>query len=279
MDGQIIADGLEFPEGPVWLDGAIWFTEILGGHVSRWTPDGGVERVADTGGGPNGATAAADGSLYVTQNGGMGSGRRTTPGIQRVTADGTVELVATEVDGIRLEGPNDLAFGPDGRLWFTDPRGDSDPAKNSRPGRLFALDVATGEGELIVELGPVFPNGIAFLADGTLVWTESFSRRVMALADVAADGSPQVLIELPELHFPDGCCADADGRLYVASTYAHCVSVVDGGAIVDRYHCGDGMVTNCCFGGETGTDLYVTDSRRGTLWRFPIGVEGLALHT
>ena len=34
----------------------------------------------------------------------------------------------------RLDGPNDLAFGPDGRLWFTDPRGDSDPAKNSRPG-------------------------------------------------------------------------------------------------------------------------------------------------
>ena len=47
MNGEIIADGLEFPEGPVWLDGTIWFTEILGGHVSRWTPGAGVERVDD----------------------------------------------------------------------------------------------------------------------------------------------------------------------------------------------------------------------------------------
>ena len=73
---------------------------------------------------------------------------------------------------------------------------------------------------------------------------------------------------------PTACASGADGRLYVASTYAHCVSVVDGGEIVDRLVCGDGMPTNCCFG---GTDLYVTESRRGTIWRFPLGVEGLPL--
>ena len=275
MHGEIIASDLRFPEGPVWLDGTLWFTEITGGHVSRWTPDGGVERVAETGGGPNGAAAAADGSLYVTQNGGMGSGARADAGIQRVTADGTVETVATEVAGVRLDGPNDLAFGDDGRLWFTDPRGDSDPSKNSQPGRIFALDLATGAGELIIELGPVFPNGIAFLEDGTLVWTESFSRRVMRLVD----GKPEVIIELPDRHYPDGMCVGANGRLYVASTYAHCVSVVEDGAIVEQYACGDGMVTNCCFGGPDGTDLYITDSRRGTLWRYALGVQGLPLRT
>lgn len=275
MNGEIIASGLEFPEGPVWLDGTIWFTEILGGHVSRWTPAGGVERVARTGGGPNGATAGADGSLYVTQNGGMGKGARTTPGIQRVTTDGSVDVVVTEVAGITLDGPNDLAFGPDGRLWFTDPRGESDPAKNSLPGRIFAFDVASGEGELVVELDPVFPNGIAFLADGSLVWSESFTRRIMRLVD----GSPEVVIELPTLHFPDGFCVGADGKLYVASTYAHCVSVVEDGEIIERYPCDDGMVTNCCFGGDSGTDLFITDSRNGTLWRYELGVGGLPLHT
>ncbi len=275
MDGEQIAEGLRFPEGPVWLDGAIWFTEITGGSVSRWTPEAGVERVADTGGGPNGATAAANGSLYITQNGGMGDGPRATPGIQRVWPDGSVEVVATEIAGIRLDGPNDLAFGDDGRLWFTDPRGDSDPNRNAEPGRIFALDPATGDGELVIELGPVFPNGIGFLADGTLVWTESFTRRVMRLVD----GTPEVIAELPERHWPDGFCVGADGRLYVASTYAHCVSVVDEGEIVDRLVCGDGMITNCCFGGPDGTHLYLTESRHGTLWRFALGVEGLALRT
>jgi len=238
--------------------------------VSRWTAAAGVERVAATGGGPNGATLGPDGALYVTQNGGMTPDTRTTAGIQRVDADGDVALVLTSVAGRALEGPNDLAFGPDGRLWFTDPRGPADPSRNDRSGRLFAVDLASGEGEVVLEVGPVFPNGIAFLPDGTLVWTESFSRRVMTLAD----GRPRLLIELPDRHAPDGLCIGDDGRLYVASTYAHCVSVLDGGEIVDRLVCGDGMVTNCCFG---GTDLYVTESRRGTLWRF--GLEDVRAST
>lgn len=248
----------------MWRDGELVFTQIEGGVLSRWSAAAGVEHVASTGGGPNGAALGPDGTLFVTQNGGMTAAARTTAGIQRVDADGEVSLALTSVAGLTLDGPNDLVFGPDGRLWFTDPRGAADPARNDRPGRLFAVDLATGEGELVLEVGPVFPNGIAFLPDGSLVWTESFSRRVMKLAG----GEPELVIELPDRHAPDGLCVGDDGRLWVASTYAHCVSVVDGGEVVDRLVCGDGMVTNCCFG---GTDLYVTESRRGTLWRFPLG--------
>ena len=45
--GESSPAGLEFPEGPVWVDGTLYFTEIVGGAVSRWTADGGVERIAD----------------------------------------------------------------------------------------------------------------------------------------------------------------------------------------------------------------------------------------
>lgn len=273
MDGEIIASGLEFPEGPVWLgDGSVALVEIEGGWVSRWTAEGGVERVVETGGGPNGAALAADGALFVTQNGGLSEAGRVTPGILRVDLSSrTAELAITAVAGLTLDGPNDVAFGADGRLYLTDPRGSFDPARNDAPGRLFAVDPASGDGELLAEVGPVFPNGIAFAADGTLLWTESFSRRVMALRD----GTPEVVIELPERHAPDGMCVGADGTLYVASTFAHCVSVIRDGEIVERLVCGDGMVTNCCFG---GTDLYATDSRRGNLYRFALGVDGLPLH-
>ena len=272
MHGDVIARGLEFPEGPVWMGRDLICTEIMAGAVSRWTPGREtVERVAQTGGGPNGATLGPDGRLYVTQNGGMTSEDRVPGGILRVDlTDGSWEYVATEVAGRRLDGPNDLAVGPDGRLWFTDPRGAADPARNEQPGRIYALDLTTGAGELIAELGPVFPNGIGFLPGGELVWTESFTRRVVRWRD----GAAEVLIELPERHAPDGFCVGADGTLFVATTFAHCVSVVRDGEIVDRLMCGDGMVTNCCFG---GTDLFVTESRHGTLWRFPVGVEGLPL--
>ena len=270
MNGEIVAEGLSFPEGPVWHDGCVYFVEIAAGSIARHRPGMGVERIATPGGGPNGATLGPDRALYVTQNGGMRRADRTTPGILRVTLAGQVSMLTTEVAGLALEGPNDLAFGPDGRLYFTDPRGASDPTKNDKPGRLFAWDLASGRGELIHELGPVFPNGIAFDAQGTLLWTESFSRRVMALRG----GRAELVVQLPERHFPDGFCIGADGRLYVASTYAHCVTVIEAGQIVDRLACGDGMPTNCCF---AGTDLYVTESRHGTLWRFAMGTSGLAL--
>ncbi|MEO5898904.1 MAG: SMP-30/gluconolactonase/LRE family protein [Ilumatobacteraceae bacterium] len=276
-EGQIVASGLAFPEGPVWHDGSVYFTEITGGRISRLNSLGEVEVAGQTGGGPNGATLGPDGALWITQNGGMAPGQRAVAGIQRLTIDGgatgEATMAFTSVGGVRLEGPNDLAFGPDGRLWFTDPRGAADPNHNDKPGRLFAVDIATGEGELIAEVGPSFPNGIAFDANGTLLWTESFTRNVMKMVD----GTPEVVIALPDKHMPDGMCFGADGRLYVASTFAHCVSVVDlssGSAeIVDRLMCGDGMPTNCCF---AGTSLYVTESRRHTLYRFDLGVEGLA---
>jgi gluconolactonase len=269
VEGEIVARDAHFPEGPVWRNEELVFTEIQAGVLTRWTAGAGSSVFATTGGGPNGAAAGPDGAIFVTQNGGMHPGPRAAPGIQRVDAEGHVETILTSVGDLELGAPNDLAFGPDGRLWFTDPRGAPDPGQ-ARPGRLFALDLASGKGELIIELEPVFPNGIAFLGDGTLVWTESLSRRVMALVD----SQPEVVIQLPERHMPDGMCVGEDGRLYVASTYAHCVSVVDQGEIVDRLMCGDGMATNCCFG---GTALYVTESRRGTIWRYALGKRGLAL--
>jgi len=279
MTPTVIARGLAFPEGPVWFDGTLLVTEIAAGRIARWWPGGGeeTELVADVGGGPNGATLGPDGALYVTQNGGLFSEQRVPGGIVRVDlADGSWDYVAQEVGGLRLDGPNDLAFGPDGRLWFTDPRGADDPTKNDQPGRIFALDASNGDGDLVAELDPVFPNGIGFDAAGRLLWTESLSRRVMAAGGNGI--ADECVIELPEKHYPDGFCVGAGGELYIASTYAHCVSVVRDGAIAERLVCGDGMATNCCFGGEDGRQLFITDSRRGLIWRADLGVDGLALH-
>ncbi|MEO6125193.1 MAG: SMP-30/gluconolactonase/LRE family protein [Ilumatobacteraceae bacterium] len=273
--------GLSFPEGPVVLpDGTLVFTEIAGGRLSAWTSADGVQLLATTAGGPNGATLARDGTIFVTQNGGAaGGGAPAIAGIQRIDPDGSVSTVITEINGVQLDAPNDLAFGPDGRLYFTDPRHGPD-APIRKNGRLYAYDTQSGQGELLIELGPDYPNGIGFLSDGTLVWTESFSRRVMRWT---AEG-PALIVELPERHFPDGFCVGADDRLYVASTYGHCINVIDvvdvieknnGGAIVEQLPCADGMPTNCCF---LGTDLIVTESRHGTLWRYQIGTEGLALN-
>ncbi len=68
---HVLATGLEFPEGPTHLGAErVAFVEIRGGRVSLYD-HGSVRTIAATGGGPNGATRGPDGTLYVTNNGGL----------------------------------------------------------------------------------------------------------------------------------------------------------------------------------------------------------------
>ncbi len=124
MDFEVLAKGLGFTEGPVALpDGDVVVTSITEGALFRIGPDGDVRARIDTGGGPNGLAVDADGVLYVAQNGGIWGGHPGCPaGVQRVDGDSVEHVVAGP-----MEAPNDLCFGPDGRLYVTDPRGETMP--------------------------------------------------------------------------------------------------------------------------------------------------------
>jgi len=282
MRVERLADGLVFPEGPAVLDdGSVAFVETNASRISIWEPGVGVRVLADTGGGPNACCLGSDGNLYVAQNRGIiGTWRaeRVQPGpIQRVTPQGGVEILVTEVDGLELQQPNDLAFGPDGRLYFTDP-GFFDLEGKPDPGRIFAL-APDGSGELVVELDHTYPNGIVVESDGSLVWAESYPRRLVRRHP---DGR---IVEFPtfsrEDAIPDGLAIGADGSHYVAALFAGGVEVrgADGG---DAGRLDVGAInSNCTFGGRW---LYITDfgsnpladptSARGVLWRVELEAAG-----
>src|SRR5919201_5472155 len=143
MDAHLIASDLGFPEGPVVMpDGRIVFCDGNVGELLVYA-DGAVETFATTGGSPWGAVLGSDGAVYVTQGGNVpGSGDTSAiSGIQRVNPDGSVELLRSEVADKTLIGPNDLAFGPDGRLYFTDSGSEFDDRFDVRvPGRLYVVD-------------------------------------------------------------------------------------------------------------------------------------------
>src|SRR3954454_12451731 len=174
-------------------DGRLVFCDGNIGELSVYA-DGTVSTFAVVGGSPWGAVLGSDGAIYVTQGGNVpGSGDTSAVlGIQRVDANGSVELLHSEVDGHVLYGPNDLAFGPDGRLWFTDSGSEEDYRFDVRsPGRLFVVD-GNGGGEMVLELPQVYPNGIAFDAQGRLYWTESMAHRIQRFED----GKPSTFCQL-----------------------------------------------------------------------------------
>ena len=216
-----LAGDLAWPEGPSPLgDDGIAFVETYRSQVSVWAPGKEVSQFAYVGGGPNACLVGKDGCVYVTQNGGViGPWRakdKQPPSIQRITPEGKVEVMVTEINGTKLRAPNDLAFGPDGRLYFTDPGGAFDPVNRPDPSRIFAV-APNGDGELIVELEPVYSNGIAVEPNGDLVWVETYTNAVKRRG---GDGRIVQLCTLPEKGKPDGFKIAADGNFYVAALLA-----------------------------------------------------------
>jgi gluconolactonase len=281
MQYSLLASGLGFPEGPAIMgDGRIVLCDGNTGELLAYD-NGKVSRYAFTGGSPWGTVLGADGAVYVTQGGNVpGSGDTSAvSGIQRVSGDGTVELLVSEVAGHTLYGPNDLAFGPDGRLYFTESGSEQDFRFDVRsPGALFAVD-AGGHGERLLERPGVYPNGIAFDSGQRLYWTESAAHRICRLED----GEPVTFCQLSGNHVPDGMAFAADGRLFVCTTVSGGVTVVSpDGEVLDEIQLGE-HATNCIFDGST---LYVTATREadieasqrtGTFWRVETDATGLDL--
>lgn len=278
---ETLVTGLGHPEGPdVLPDGRIVFVNSFAGEVGVWDAQSGKTTYGRTGGGPNACALAADGSVYVTQSPTVGAWAPSDgvpASIQRVLTDGSVEIVCTEVDGLRLNAPNDLCFGVDGRLWFTDPGRWSDAVRDS--GRIFAIDAA-GRGELMAERGAVYPNGIAAEPDGSIVWGESHTREIWRRRP---DGELQLICTLPEGHVPDGLKRDVEGRLWITGVTSGGLDVVEPDGTIVAFVPAGSVPLNCVFAGST---LYVTDngpiraelpSWEGCLIRLDAGVEGMPL--
>jgi gluconolactonase len=306
MKWREIASGLQFPEGPVALaDGSVLLVEIARGTLSRVTPDGRVQVVADLGGGPNGAAIGPDGAVYVCNNGGFRwasqphdclrpvaqaddySGGR----IERVNlATGKAERVLERIDGRALMGPNDIVFDAGGGFYFTD-LGKVREHDMDRGGVFYARP--DGSGATAVAQPAMTPNGVALSPDGrTLYYAETEGARVWAF-DITAPGqvaklpwpSPQgarQVVAAPGGHYQrfDSMAVDALGNLLVATLLHGGISVISpDGSLCTHVPLPDPYVTNLCFGGPDLRTLFVTLSGTGKLiaiddWPVP----GLALH-
>jgi gluconolactonase len=300
MDIELVAEGLQFPEGPVALaDGSVILTEIKRGVLSRVTPDGAVEVFARTGGGPNGAAIGPDGAIYVTNNGGsfewLDMEGLTIPGptppshkggtIQRVDFETReVTTLYAECDGKGLVGPNDLVFDRTGGFWFTD-HGCSTP-----DGRKFGgLYYARPDGSKIVRARDhlISPNGVGLSPDEDVVYVADTNLGRLWAFDVAAPGElvPQagfapgrVIRNLDGYQLLDSLAVEASGKVCVATIINGGITVFDPDGQIEHFAFPDLVVTNICFGGADMRDAWVTCSSTGRLYKCRWPRPGLKLN-
>jgi len=227
---EILWQTTGFLEGPVWFndgaDGALFFSDIPGNAILRWTKRAGVAvhfaEVAppDVEGkrlqlpdrevhlfGPNGLARDTEGRLTFCSYG-AGEVVRMDPDKQT--------CLASHYEGSRLNTPNDLVFRSDGVLYFTD----STPGHaDDRVATTGVYRLAGGVLDLIVDHFAT-PNGLAFSPDERFLYVNDTRPKTISRFRVAADGSLSDeqpfadLNGLAERGAPDGMKVDLHGNVF-----------------------------------------------------------------
>jgi len=278
----ILAEGLKFPEGPVAMkDGSLLFVEIERKTVSRLTPAGKVEVVAQLDGGPNGLAIGPDGGLYIANNGGRFTYQRrgglNSPGapppgftaggkIQRLDLKtGQVTTVYDSVEGRPIVAADDLVFDRHGGLWISDiavKRGEGQILYAPRPGA--PLAVARG--------GLNGPNGIGVSPDGKLLHvsmgTNLYAYDIEGPGKLATRTYPNEGLQAPlwQNSIADSLKLQADGKACVCSLLRPGgISVIARDGHADFLGFPDRWVCNLAFGGRDMRDCWIMLSGLGQI--------------
>jgi xylono-1,5-lactonase len=269
---EILASGYGLVEGPTEdPDGAIVFSDVLGGGVYRVDRGGKVETVVPKRRGVGGIALHADGGVVC-------SGRD----IVHVRGGETRTLFG--IPG--LPGWNDLCTDAEGRIYAGALRfAVFDPNAQPVPGECYRIDAA-GQAEALYG-GVLHGNGIGFSPDGRTLYHSDTRAGVIFVHDLDRSGAAgrRRTWEMNDGQ-PDGLAVDVEGGVWVASA---------GGGRVDRYLTSGRVersvrvpariVTSVCFAGRDRCDLIVTTADhaehpdlRGCVLRTRVAVAGAPVH-
>ncbi len=263
---ELYARGLSMPEGPAFDgEGNLFVANCRADFVSKISPVGEVSHFVTTGGKTQGVAIHPDGSLYITDH--------AHQKLFKSSSEGSLEVFCDRYqDGTSLNGPNEILFGPNGRIYFTDPG----KAWRGRPGGRLSRVSEEGLAEVLAD-GLEFTNGLDFSPDGSRIYVVETTTGKVLTALLDREGRlAEALTEF--VHFggrvgPDGIRVAANGDLYVTLFGHGQIAVVSPeGDEIDRLRVPGLFPTNVIF---RGTNLLVCEGQTGAIWRFNLGVKGV----
>ena len=306
-DLRILAEGLRFPEAPIWLtDGGVVLVEIAAGQISKVAADGRKTVIAKPGGGPNGIAMGPGGNIYCCNNGGFiwheEPNMLRPVGVPPDYQGGRIEVIDPATGAVRvlydrcgehkLKGPNDLVFAPkgspgEGGFWFSD-LGKVRARDRDHGGVYWA---ATDGSKIVEAAFPIFggANGVALSPDGrTLYVAETETGRLWAW-DIEGPGvvrkdpwpssnGGRVLCQFPGYRRLDSIATTAVGNICVATLVSGEITTVSPtGEILRVVKMPERMPTNICFGGPGMMTAFITLSLTGKLAAMAWDEPGLVL--
>ena len=176
MQTDILLEGLCFPEGPRWRDGALWFSDMHDQRVKRMTADGAVADVCTVPHWPSGLGWLPDGTLLVVSM----TDRRV------LRWDGERLALHADLSDLASFHCNDMVVDAHGRAYVGNFGFDLHAQKKPRPAELICVE-PDGAARVVAD-DLQFPNGTVITPDGgTLIVGESWGARLTAF-DILPNG-------------------------------------------------------------------------------------------
>ena len=279
-DIEVLSSGFLWSEGPVWVPekehphgGYLLFSDIPNNRVVRWDEGKGAETWLKPSGytgaepyggepGCNGLLLNAEGQLISCEHG----DRR----LSVLTKGGGKRTLVDNYQGKRLNSPNDVCLGSDGKtLYFTDPpyglpkRWD-DPRRELEFCGVYRL---SHDGEItLLTTEMTRPNGIAFSPDFDTLYVaqsdpEAALWKSFPVKEDGTNGEGTVFHDATEAFkeglpgLPDGLKLDEKGNLWATGPGGVYIFAPNG-KLLGRISTGE-RTANCAWGND-GTVLYMT---------------------
>jgi sugar lactone lactonase YvrE len=259
---EVLASGYRLAEAPrVADDGAIFYTDAMGGGVFRWH-DGAVDIVVPERRGVGGLALHTDGGVVV---GGKS--------LVHVARDGSQRSVWELPDGV--VGLNDLCALGDGSLlvgclrWSFIAGSDEE---DRTPGEFWQIGIDGDASPVIPDV--VWVNGCGIDPDRGRTYACDYDGGTVWLLD---DSGCRVFARIPGGE-ADGLAVDREGGVWVATAMGGTVVRLDpdDGSVIDGLNLG-GVVTSVAFDGGEAMILTTAGTSRdepGQLLRMPAPVPG-----
>ncbi len=291
-----VATTVAFTEGPTADDnGNVYFTEIMNQRILRMAPGGSVSIFREPSNNANGLIIDAQGRLIACEGAGikgngvhgkshLAAGTALKPRVTRTDLKtNQVEVLADGYNGKPFNGPNDVTFDSQGRLYFTDLTG----------GAVYRIDPDKKLTRLLATPEIQRPNGISITPDDKILYLVEANgaqngARLIRAYDLQSDGS----LTNMRIHYSfypgrsaDGLCMDTQNNLYAAAglhqrrgssetldTKAGVHVITPEGKLARFIAVPEDTITNCTFGGPDWKTLYITAGKG--LYSFPNEIAG-----
>lgn len=250
---QKVSDQFSFTEGPaVNKKGVIYFTDQPNNRIWKYDTDGRLSIYMENCGRSNG--------LYFDKKGNLVACADEKNELWSIDPNNGKTVILSDVNGHKLNGPNDLWIDPKGGIYFTDPYYQRNYWERKKPEiegeKVYYLPKGAKQ-PIAVEEKVLKPNGIVGSADGKFLYVADLRDNKTYKYRINKDGS----LTDRQLFVPqgsDGMTFDEKGNLYITGKG---VTIYDpNGKRIANIPVPSGWVGNVCFGGKDRKTLFITAS-------------------